>query len=121
MKKRHRKPPKYTDAVIIEALEKTRGMIYVAARALGCSATTIYDRAKVSPAVAQAIQVEREVRLDRAEMQLDKAVDRGEPWAVCFLLKCKAKDRGYVERQQVEHSGEVTQKLYGPAAPVDEV
>jgi hypothetical protein len=27
----------------------------------------------------------------------------GEPWAVCFYLKCQAKDRGYIER--TEHVG----------------
>ena len=35
-------------------------------------------------------------------MQLRKAVNRGEAWAVCFTLKCLGKERGFVER--VEHS-----------------
>jgi hypothetical protein len=33
------------------------------------------------------------------------AVRRGEPWAVCFTLKCLGKDRGYVERQERTGAG----------------
>ena len=31
------------------------------------------------------------------------AVKKGEAWAICFHLKCKGKERGYVER--VERTG----------------
>jgi hypothetical protein len=38
--------------------------------------------------------------VDATKLKLHEAVQRGEPWAVCFTLKCLAKDRGYVERQE---------------------
>jgi hypothetical protein len=37
-------------------------------------------------------------RLDKAELRLDEAVDRGEGWGVCFLLKTRGKDRGYTQQ-----------------------
>jgi hypothetical protein len=39
------------------------------------------------------------------------AVLAGEAWAVCFYLKTQAKDRGYVERSEVQHSSEVRQRV----------
>ena len=36
---------------------------------------------------------------------LDRAVIKGEGWAITLLLKTLGKDRGYVERKEVEHSG----------------
>ena len=36
-----------------------------------------------------------------AENSLFEAIRRGEAWAVCFYLKCMAKDRGYVERAEL--------------------
>jgi hypothetical protein len=38
---------------------------------------------------------------DNAESALYSAVLGGEAWAVCFYLKTQAKDRGYVERQEM--------------------
>src|SRR4029450_2769461 len=36
-----------------------------------------------------------------AENSLYEAIRRGEAWAVCFYLKCMAKDRGYLERAEL--------------------
>ena len=50
--------------------------------------------------MVEDIQLRSELRespLDNAESALDDAVDKGEGWAVCFLLKCLGRDRGYVE------------------------
>ena len=52
------------------------------------------------PAIAQVVADERALIVDAAELKLHEAVQRGEPWAVCFTLKCLGTDRGYVERQE---------------------
>lgn len=50
----------------------------------------------------QAARAEgEELRLDIAESALDKAVEAGEAWAVCFFLKTRGKARGYTERHEV--------------------
>lgn len=92
---------KYPPAKIIEALKQTRGMITAAARVLGCERKTIYNAARSLPAVKQAIEEERELMLDFAEMQLFRAVNEREAWAVCFYLKTQGKVRGYIERQEM--------------------
>src|SRR5262245_10242447 len=43
----------------------------------------------------------REAMKDTAESSLHRKVREGESWAVCFYLKCQAKDRGYVERTEL--------------------
>lgn len=44
----------------------------------------------------------REAMKDTAESSLHRKVREGESWAVCFYLKCQAKDRGYVERTETK-------------------
>lgn len=93
--------PRYTDGQIIEALEKTRGMVYVAARVLKCDPITIKRRIEASSKVAQVIHDQSELFVDTAELKLIEAVNAGEQWAVQFSLKTKGRHRGYVERQEV--------------------
>lgn len=109
--------PRYTDDQIIEALRKSGGLAYSAARLLGCPASTVLRRINKS-AKLKAVQDEERGRfLDVGELKLKEAVMRGEPWAVKFLLSTLGKNRGYTERH--EHTGvdgdpvavEVTLKL----------
>jgi len=90
---------------IIEALETTKGTIYLAAKLLHCSPHTIYKRAENFVEVKEAIENHRGETVDTAELALRNAVLNGEPWAISLTLKTLGKDRGYVERYQEEHSG----------------
>ena len=102
-----RKQPyrKFTPEDIIGALEQSRGLIAPAARALGCSRATIRSYIDEYAEVAQAKLDQREAVTDMAENALYAAILRGEGWAICFYLKCMAKDRGYVERAEVSGPG----------------
>lgn len=91
----------YSTANIIKALERTHGMIYLAAEDLGCAAITIYRRAEKVQAVQDTINSYRGKLIDKAELKLEQAVLNGEPWAIQFTLKTIGKSRGYVERQEV--------------------
>ena len=92
---------KYSVEQIIAALGESHGMIAPAARSLGCSRTTIRRYLAEYAEIAQAIADEREATTDLAENKLRDAIIRGEAWAICFYLKCMAKDRGYVERGEL--------------------
>lgn len=105
------RPRKYTDEEMIDALKATRGMIYLAAERVGCEADTIYARAKVSPAVARCMKHERGKVVDFAEQKLFAGIKKGEQWAVTLALKTLGKDRGYVEKTEVEHSGATTLEI----------
>lgn len=97
--------PQRTEAQIIKALTDARGMVTVAARKLGVSRRTIYNRLEKSEEIREALEEARDFTSDVAELKLFQAIEKGEAWAVCFYLKCQAKDRGYVEKLSMEHSG----------------
>lgn len=86
---------RYTQQQVIAALRETKGMIYLTAKRLGCTAQTIYNYRDRYPAVrAEMEQQDGEVN-DAAEMKLYQAIMAGESWAVQFRLRTKARNRGY--------------------------
>src|SRR5262245_38015956 len=101
------KKQKWTAQQMIDALKETKGMVYLAARKIGCDPKTVYTYAKRYASVQAAIDDERGHFVDTCELALNRAVLNGEGWAVCFALKTLGKDRGYVEKHQIEHSGKI--------------
>jgi hypothetical protein len=97
--------PKRTDAQMVRAIRDARGLVAVAARKLQIDRQTIYNRMQKSDAVKDAVAEAREFVLDVAEAKLMQAVEAGEPYAICFTLKCLGKARGYVETQRHELTG----------------
>ena len=96
---------KYKVSDMVQAIRESKGMVYVAARKLGCAANTVYNYAERHPTVQEAIDQERGLLVDTAELALWKALQNGEGWAVSLTLKTLGKERGYVERTQTEVSG----------------
>jgi hypothetical protein len=87
----------------IEAkLVECRGNMAAAARQLGCVRSTIHYHVGKRVALQKVLHDVRESMKDDAESALYTAVLAGEAWAVCFYLKTQAKDRGYIERSQVD-------------------
>lgn len=93
--------PRYTHKEIAKALTETRGMIYVAAQRLGCSANTILARMEKSPELRQIREQARGALIDTAELKLAQAVQAGDLGAIKFYLQTQARDRGYVSRTEV--------------------
>lgn len=106
------KPERYTVPDVIAAIEATKGMISLAARKLGCHPNTVRNYIERHPTVASAYREQREGSIDIAELKLLEAVQKGEGWAIAFLLRTIGRDRGYVERQEVQHEGTITVKGY---------
>jgi hypothetical protein len=77
------------------------GNIAAAARTFGVSRTAAWSYIQKRPALQQVLRECQETIKDHAESVLHRKLLDGEPWAVCFFLKCKAKDRGYIERQEI--------------------
>jgi hypothetical protein len=92
---------RYSPEQVALAIRDGRGMLSVAARALGCTRQTVDNYLQRHPACRQARTEAKELLKDTAELQLVKAIQDGEAWAICFYLKTQAKDRGYVERAEV--------------------
>lgn len=109
-------PGPRSSADILKALEKWNGQVFLAAKELGISVTTIRYRAKQDPEIEEVILRTRGELIDLAEKGLRAAVDRGEAWAICFTLKTLGRDRGYGEERRQEHAsrggeGEGKQRL----------
>jgi hypothetical protein len=85
----------------IKAAKGSKGFITQIAKNLNCSRTYVYDMMVKYPEFKQAIEDERETLKDFAEGALFKQINDGNTTAIIFYLKCQAKDRGYVERQEV--------------------
>ena len=92
------RPQKYTDDQIVSALRDTKGMVFLAAKKIGCDPDTIYLRAKKSKKIAAALKMERGTLVDTAELKLRNAVLKEQPWAIRMTLTCPRRDRGYLEQ-----------------------
>ena len=91
----------YTAEQCIEAARGSRGFITTIAKRLGCDRTYVYRLRDKYSTFAQAIIDERESLKDFAEGKLFKQIDDENITAIIFYLKTQAKDRGYVERQEL--------------------
>lgn len=78
------------------------GNVSAVARKFGVARSSVQHMIENNPVLRQIARDVREGKKDNAESALDAAVLRGEAWAVCFFLKTQAKDRGYIEKQEIE-------------------
>ena len=86
-------------------LRKAHGNLAKVGRHFGVTRQAVWKFIQTRPKLIEAANDVRESFKDTAEDSLRAAVKKGEGWAVCFFLKTQAKDRGYVEKQEVEMSG----------------
>lgn len=93
-------PPRVKKTELIDALNKAHGMITGAAEILNVSRKTVHAYLLKWPDAREAIDRWKVRRKDRAEYKLDEAIERGEPWAIQFVLK-NALDREYSDRVSV--------------------
>ena len=93
--------PTYTNKEIKDALIACKGMVYLAAKRIGCCHHTILKRVRASPDLRAILEGERGQMVDIAEVKMMTAIQAGQPWAVAMALRTLGRDRGYVERQEV--------------------
>lgn len=94
--------PHFTAAQVIAALQETKGMMFLAAKRLGCSHETIRRYCQRYPTVQAAKDAERGEMVDTAELKLWQSIQNGEAWGIAYCLSRLGKDRGYVERVEQE-------------------
>ena len=90
---------------MIEALEKSLGIVTSACKAVGIDRSTHYEWLKNDEQYKALVESISDIALDFAESKLHKSIENGSDTAVIFYLKTKGKKRGYIERQEVENSG----------------
>lgn len=112
---------KATVADVIAQLEKSRGNLSAAAKALKISRMTIYRMSERHASVQEALDEAREQMLDEAESVLYDKVLAGETVELLFFLKTQGKKRGYVERiEQTGKDGQPIQTITRYAQMSDE-
>ena len=113
---------------MIEALEKSLGIVSTACNSVGISRQTHYRWLSEDAEYKQQVEDISEMAIDFVESKLHekiegvtmgKMVDGREvvydlapsDTAIIFFLKTKAKKRGYIERTEVEQSGETKMEV----------
>jgi len=91
----------HTKKALVQALEKSLGVVSTACKAAGISRDTHYRWLKEDPDYKAQVEELSEVAVDFAESHLHKLIKDGNPAATIFFLKTKGKGRGYVERQEI--------------------
>ncbi len=86
---------------MLDALEKSLGIVTSACRAVGIGRTTHYMWMVDDEDYRDAVNSIDDIALDFVESQLHKQIKEGEVSSTIFYLKTKGKRRGYVERQEV--------------------
>jgi len=84
---------------LLEALEKSLGIVSTACQSVGVSRTTYYKYYNDDDDFKQSVDSIGDIALDCAESQLFELIKAKNVTAIIFYLKTKGKKRGYVEKQ----------------------
>ena len=100
------------EAFII-AYKENFGNITIACESAGVGRGQYKAWCEKDPEIRQRLaEIEpEEIMLDFGEHKLMERVAKGDTLATMFLLKTKGKRRGYIERQEVAHEGDVVKQI----------
>jgi len=93
----------YKVSEVIAALKQGDGYVSQAAQILGCSTVTVYAYAKRHKTVMATWNDIKEKRHDFVENAMFKRIKEGSDTMMIWYSKTQMKERGYVEKQQLEH------------------
>lgn len=86
---------------MIEALEKSLGIVTTACKLAGIDRSTHYDWLKKDEDYKQGVEDISDIVLDFAESQLHRQIKENNTASTIFYLKTKGKRRGYIEAQEI--------------------
>ena len=104
MLKNHTQPMNKTEQhkkAIIEALEKSLGVVTTACKKVGIGRTQFYNWLKEDYEFAKEVKDIENIALDFVESKLFENIRDGKTSEMIFYLKTKGKSRGYIERQEI--------------------
>jgi predicted DNA-binding transcriptional regulator AlpA len=98
------KKNKLTDKqkTFLAVFEKNSTNVSNACGKVGIARKTFYEWCNTSDIFSQKVDEAKEAMVDFAESSLYKQIKDGNTSATIFFLKTQAKDRGYVERQDID-------------------
>jgi hypothetical protein len=80
---------------MLEALEKSLGIVTTACKAVGVARVTHYEWVKLDEEYKAKVDEIMEVQLDFVENKLIDRINKGDTVAIIFYLNSKGKARGY--------------------------
>jgi len=86
---------------LLEALEKSLGVVTQACKQAGIGRTTFYEWCKADQEFKKLVDEIESVALDFVESQLFKNIGAGKEASLIFYLKTKGRKRGYCEKIEV--------------------
>ena len=89
---------------VLKALEESLGIVTNACKEAEIGRTQFYEWINTDEDFAKAVLSVEDIALDFAESQLHKQIREGIPTSTIFYLKTKGKKRGYIERQEFDHT-----------------
>ena len=116
-----------TKEAFIIAYRENFGNITIACQACGISRTMYQGWMKNDLEFRKTLaEIEpEEIMLDWGEHKLMERITKGDTLATMFLLKTKGKRRGYIEKTEVSHEGDVVKQItvnvLKPGASLDDV
>ncbi len=94
----------HNKALFLEALSQRNGLINAASVFTKIPYRTHKNWYDGDPEYKDQIDQVLETQVDKVESALLKRISNEDTTAIIFYLKCKGKGRGYIERQEVQHS-----------------
>ena len=91
---------------MIQALERSLGIVTPACKEVGISRNTFYEWYKADEDFKKAVDDINEITLDFAENQLLKKIKEGSERSILFYMKYKARKRGYTDSLDVTSGGD---------------
>ena len=90
---------------VIEALERSLGIVTPACKEVGISRETFYQWYKKDENFKKQVDEIDEVTLDFVENQLLKKIKDGSERSILFYMKYKARKRGYTDSVDITSNG----------------
>lgn len=96
---------------LIEALEKSLGIVTPACKEVGVSRETFYRYYHEDKEFKKAVDDINEITLDFAENQLLKKIKEGSERSILFYMKYKARKRGYTDSLDITSDGKAITEI----------
>ena len=90
---------------MLKALHETMGVITPACEAVGIARSTHYRWMDEDEDYKNNCEDIGEKQIDFVESKLIENINNNDTTGIIFYLKTKGKHRGYIERQEIDHSG----------------
>lgn len=102
----------HTKKELIAAMRKTLCNVTQSCNKVGVSRQTHYEYMNTDVWYSKEINLLSEESTDYVESMMYRRIGEGSDNLIKFYLTCKAKDRGYVDKQEIEHSGSITRNVF---------